>query len=105
MINTFFRLIIFLFAIVFSSCRDPNTPRYSRERPSLKEIVGIKFVEVRRTFDTGLSFNQEGFQVYPERRFYLLSEDSIRTWSPDRDRYYNFKINFDHDSVFNMHEE
>ena len=98
-----FKFLLFL-SILTVSCND-NIPKYSKKRPSFKEVIGTHFIEVKRTFDSGLVFNKEGFQLYPERQFYILSEDSMKTWSPERKKYFKFKIFFDHDSVFNMHEE
>ncbi len=85
------------------SCTKPGTGQ--KKRPSLKKLVGRKYVEYRREFDNGKSFNYFGFQLEPEWVMHFLSEDSVEIYSPSRRKYLHYKIYFDHDSVFNMARE
>ena len=96
----------FLLVLVVSLTNFSCTPRYppigSRPKPSFQSIVGITFIEVKRQFETSLSFNDQGYQLHPSWQWHLLSNDSIKLYNPDIKQYYNFHVHFDHDSVINM---
>jgi len=68
----------------------------------LKSIQGIKYTEVRRTFDNGLSFSQVGYQLVPEWQISFPSTDSVNIYSPKKKRFMNTPVVFDHDSVYNV---
>ena len=68
----------------------------------LKQILGIKFTEVRRQFDNGLSFSPVGFQLVPEWRISFPSIDSVNIYSPKKGKFLNAPVVFDHDSIFNV---
>lgn len=65
----------------------------------------MKFIEVRREFDTGLSFSQQGFQQIPEWTLYFLQGDSVKIYSPFEKRYIHYPIYFDHGKVINFARE
>jgi len=73
-----------------------------RTKNLIKTIQGIKYTEVRRTFDNGLSFSPVGFQLIPEWRISFPSVDSVNIFSPKKNRFLNAPVVFDHDSIFNV---
>lgn len=73
-----------------------------RTKALLKTIVGIPYTEVHRTFSNGLTFSPVGFQLVPEWRITFLSLDSVRIFSPKKNRFLNAPVVFDHDSIFNV---
>lgn len=91
-----------LLLILFISC---NQSKSKPERPSFKAVEGIKFIEIRREFDTGLSFSKEGFQQIPEWTLSFLSGDSVKIYSPFEKRYIFYPIYFDHGQVMNFARE
>ncbi len=68
----------------------------------IKKVLGIKFTEVRRRFDNGLSFSPVGYQLVPEWRISFPSMDSVNIYSPKKGHFLNAPLVFDHDSVFNV---
>ncbi|ASU36319.1 hypothetical protein [Mucilaginibacter xinganensis] len=68
----------------------------------LKSIQGIRYTEVKRTFDNGLSFSAVGYQLVPEWRISFPSTDSVNIYSPRKHRFLNTPVIFDHDSVYNV---
>jgi hypothetical protein len=68
----------------------------------LKKIKGIKYTEVKRTFDNGLSFSPVGYQLTPEWRISFPSVDSVNIYSPKKGKFLNAPVVFDHDSIFNV---
>lgn len=92
-----------LFAVLILSSCDRSDPK--SRRPTFKEVEGIKFIEVRREFDTGLSFNEHGFQQVPEWTLYFLPGDSVKIYSPFEKKYIFYPIYFDHDQVINFARE
>jgi len=76
-----------------------------RKMPFFKDIVNIHYLEARRMFDDGLVFNKYGFQQIPEWDLYFTSPDSVKIYSPSRQKYIHYPIYFDHDSVVNFARE
>jgi hypothetical protein len=66
------------------------------------DVKGIRFNEVRRIFNTGLTFDKQGYQLEPSWKLYFISDDSVMVFSPKMKKFYGFHVYFDHDSVFNM---
>jgi hypothetical protein len=101
-------IIIILFSlfvcILMPGCQNGKT-RVSKSKPSFKDVIGIKFTEVRRAFDTGLSFNKYGFQLEPEWVLYFTAEDSVKIFSPKENRFIHYPIYYDHGAVFNFARE
>jgi hypothetical protein len=90
-------LLLLFIAIFHFSCKQPDKPT-----PSFKSVIGIHYTEVRRTFKNGVVFNSQGFQLAPDWRFTFVSADSINIYSPEKKRFFNCPVIFDHDSVFNI---
>ena len=82
-----------------------NEKEKKDERPSFKEFEGIKYVEVRREFNTGFSFSEQGFQQKPEWTLYFLPGDSVKIYSPFEKRYIEYPIYYDHAQVINFARE
>ena len=93
--------LIVLITFLNSACNQ-TPPRYLRPKPSFEKITGIEYTEIRRSFNTGLSFNQSGFQLQPDWKMKFYSNDSVRLYNPLNNRNFNFHVYFDHDSVINM---
>lgn len=70
--------------------------------PTFTEIRNIKYSEVHRRFDNGLSFNEYGFQLEPEWEIYFNADDSVRIFSPERDKYMTYRIFHSHKSLFHF---
>ena len=96
----FWLLITFCLFLVY--CTPPHPRIGSKPKPSFDKITGIDYTEVKREFDTGLSFNEQGYQLHPSWRLHLIKPDSVKLYNPGEKRYYNFHVHFDHDSVINM---
>lgn len=94
--------ILFLASLLLISC---SRPENKKQRPSFEKILGLQFIEVRRAFDSGLSFNDQGFQQEPAWKLYFLSEDSVMIFNPVEKVYFHYPIYHDHDSVFNIARE
>ena len=67
----------------------------------LQSVRGIGYTEVKRTFDSGLSFSPVGFQLVPEWRI-TFAKDSVNIFSPKKNKFLNAPLVFDHDSIFNV---
>lgn len=99
-------LILLAFtAICWSACQPkPKPVKKVKPKPQLsfKKVIGIPFTEARRIFDSGLAFEPHGFYQEPNWRFTILSEDSVRIYSPSKKKFVINPIILDHDSVINM---
>ncbi len=73
--------------------------------PDFTEIKGIKYSEVYRRFDNGLSFNKYGFQLEPEWEIYFNADDSVRIYSPEREKYMTYRIFHSHKAFFQFARE
>ncbi|WP_428329835.1 hypothetical protein [Mucilaginibacter sp.] len=74
----------------------------TRTKNLIKTIQGIKYTEVSRKFDNGLSFSPVGYQLVPEWRISFPSGDSVNIYSPRKGKFLNAPVVFDHDSIFNV---
>jgi hypothetical protein len=108
---SYFTLIVF--SLLAASCHPKHVPeRVQAEekrkvdaikaKALLKNIQGIRYTEVKRTFDNGLSFSAVGYQLVPEWRISFPSTDSVNIYSPKKKRFLNTPVMFDHDSVYNV---
>ena len=99
------RYIIYSVSIFFLLSCTQGSADSSNGGLSFKSVEGIKFTEVRREFDTGLAFNDHGFQQEPNWVLYFLPGDSVKIYSPFEKKYIEYPIYFDHDSVVNFARE
>lgn len=103
-VRSCFFLLLIVFLTTFFSCTQQSGDG-KKLRPSFKGILGLQFIEVRREFDTGLSFDNQGFQQEPDWKLYFLSEDSVMIYNPVKKVYFHYPVYHDHDSVFNIARE
>jgi hypothetical protein len=73
-----------------------------RTKNLIKTIQGIKYTEVKRQFDNGLSFSPVGYQLIPEWKISFPTADSVNIYSPSKNKFLNAPVVFDHDSIFNV---
>lgn len=85
-----------------SSAVETNEHLIARTKASFKNVLGIHFTEVYRRFETGLSFNAQGYQLKPGWKFYLLSDTTVNLYSDIKKRYFDMPVTLDHDSIFGM---
>ncbi len=108
--NTF---IIILFTVLFAGTCNSALKKIKKEKAGkaaadkrtkglIKTILGIKYTEVHRRFDNGLSFSPVGYQLVPEWRISFPTADSVNIYSPRKGRFLNAPVVFDHDSIFNV---
>jgi hypothetical protein len=103
--NIYIRLLFFMLVLLSFSChrRIPKPPPPPKPHPiSLKPLLNIPFIEVRRRLKSGLSFDDQGFMTEPFYRITFLSADSARILNPMDGQYYNFYIFPETDSIFNV---
>jgi hypothetical protein len=73
--------------------------------PTFTAVKGIKYSEVYRRFDNGLSFHESGFQLQPEWEIYFSADDSVKIFSPERQKYMPYRIFHSHKALFNFARE
>jgi hypothetical protein len=96
---------VFVILFFFSACSS-NSKKERQENPfSFEKVKGIKFIEVRRAFDNGISFNEQGFQQEPEWIVQFQSDTTVKTYSPTRKKMIDFVVTHDHDTVYNFAKE
>jgi hypothetical protein len=97
---------LFILILLFTAC---NSPISKKERQlaliSFEKIKGIKFIEIRRAFENGLAFNEQGFQQEPEWIVEFQSDTTVKTYSPTRKKMIDFVITHSHDKVYNFAKE
>ena len=104
--------LLIAFSLFIVSCRHhiPERVQFEEKRKEdtkkakllLKSIQGIKYTEIKRTFDNGLSFSPVGYQLVPEWLISFPSTDSVNIYSPKLKKFLNTPVIFDHDSVYNV---
>lgn len=92
-------LLLALIAIGFFACKfeDPI-----QNKISFAKVKGTTFIEVRRSFDNGLIFNKDGYQLAPIWRVRFLSDTTANVYNPDKNTFLRFNVTLDHDSIFNI---
>ncbi len=70
--------------------------------PTFTAVKGIKYSEVYRRFDNGLSFAESGFQLQPEWEIYFSADDSVKIYSPERQQYMPYRIFHSHKALFHF---
>jgi hypothetical protein len=98
-----FAMLIY-FCYVLISCG--HISKISEEPPpTFKEIKEIKYTEVKRRFNNGLSFTDQGFQLEPEWNIYFNADDSVRIYSPEKKQYMTYRIFHSHKALFQFARE
>ena len=103
----FKRFIPFLYIILSIIAFNRSSEKSSENNATLsfEAIQGIKFYEVKRAFESGLSFNDLGFQQEPEWILQFLPQDSVAVYSPLKNKMLNFSIYHDHDNYYRFANE
>lgn len=60
---------------------------------------------MRRTYDTGVSFCKEGFQLEPEWTLSFASDTTVKIYNPEKNQFVLYSLYHSHDSVFNFARE
>ncbi len=68
--------------------------------PTFENVKGIRYSEIRREFDNGLSIDQNGFHLEPEYRVYFTGNDSIQIFSEEKKEYMSYRIFHSHKDLF-----
>jgi hypothetical protein len=90
---------------VMSEGRNGKPVRHAVSRPSFKPIIGRSFTEVRRAFDSDISFHYSGFQLEPEWKLTFTSDSTVRIYSPAKKAYIHYPMYYSHATVFNFARE
>ena len=99
------KLILYFSLIFFCliSCKPRNVVKHNgeKDRISFNRVFGIKYFEVSRRSNNGLSFNEYGYQLEPDWQINFVSNDSTSIYSPTQKKYINFPLTRGYDSIFN----
>ncbi len=93
--NLFFLLLLILLGQV--SCKPKVRDLH---KVTFKPVWGIKCTEVKRRHYDGRSFDKYGYKVEPSWKIIFGSDDSLGVYVPKREKYINYYITNDHDSLF-----
>jgi hypothetical protein len=97
---------IILILIFLSACNSTNSKiKHHKTSFSFSKIKGIKFIEIRRTFENGIAFDAQGFQQEPEWIIEFQSDTTVKTYSPTRKKMIDFVVTHSHDAVYNFARE
>lgn len=92
-------LFISFIAVIYCSCKFDDG---IHNKTSFKDVSGIYYTEVRRSFDTGLAFNRYGYQLEPVWRIMFFSDTMANVYDPAKKIFQKFSVTLDHDSIFNV---
>ncbi|RYE30985.1 MAG: hypothetical protein EOP42_11295 [Sphingobacteriaceae bacterium] len=113
MVNFRFLWLI-LFVSAFFSCKqnpgktksgsvpETNEQLIQRTKTSFRSVLNIRFTEVYRRFDNGVSFNAQGYQLKPSWKFYFTADTTVQLYSDVKKRYFDMPVTLDHDSIFGL---
>lgn len=101
-----YNFLLTLLAVGLFACQQ-STPKNDplKRQFRFEAIKGIKYYEVRRTFASGIAFNELGFQQRPEWAIRFLSDTTVQAYSPTKDKMLDFDLIFSHDGVYNFARE
>jgi hypothetical protein len=108
--KTFYLSYFLCLCSILYSCTSAEKPLKAEKttpktRLSFEPIKGIKYVEVKRRFSNGLSFDSLGFQQEPSWIIQFVSNDSILAYSPQKKAMQGFHLHYDHGDVYNFAKE
>lgn len=96
--------LLFFLSFLFASCG--HISKMAEEpAPTFTAIKGIRYTEVKRRFNNGLSFTDQGFQLEPEWNLYFNADDSVRIYSPEKKQYMTYRIFHSHKALFQFARE
>ena len=98
--------LIIITSTFFLACQSGN----KRTNPKLRDftfepVKGIRYVEAKRRFSNGLSFNEQGFMQKPSWIIEVAAEDTMMAWSPQKQIMQKFYLQYDHGNLYNFAEE
>ncbi len=96
---TLTNLLLVLIGWLYTGC-NVKFDRPDLHKVTFKPVLGIHYTEVRRRHATGRSVDKYGYVVAPDWRLTFLSDDSASVYDPIKNKFANFKITNDHDSIF-----
>ncbi|MBC7757966.1 MAG: hypothetical protein H7069_03855 [Phormidesmis sp. FL-bin-119] len=95
------QLLSFLTIFFLSSCHYITTMNDEPD-PTFSAVKEIRYSEVYRKFGNGLSFHESGFQLQPEWEMYFSAEDSVKIFSPERQKFMPYRIFHSHKALFHF---
>lgn len=95
-------LIVFICALIAGCDSAQKEDKKKTGVEIFNPIVGIDFYEVRRTFDTGVSYDSLGFVQLPEWHLRFAKQDSVLIYSPFEDRMVGYNVYHDHAMYFHF---
>ena len=99
-------ITLLILILSFTACNSPVSNKEQQNAiVSFEKIKGIKFIEIRRAFENGIAFNEQGFQQEPEWIIQFLSDTTVKTYSPTRKKMIDFVVTHSHDKVYNFAKE
>ncbi len=102
-------LSAFLLTALFLSCQSgqkaSEEAKEEDQGNDFKAVNGIRFYEVKRRFNNGLSFNKNGFQQEPTWIIEYQAPDTMRAYSPEKNGMEHFFLQYDHGKVYNFARE
>ncbi|WP_421945659.1 hypothetical protein [Pedobacter sp.] len=98
--------LVIISSTLFLACQSGN----KRTNPKLRDftfepVKGIRYVEAKRRFSGGLSFNEQGFMQKPSWIIEVAAEDTMMAWSPQKQIMQKFYLQYDHGNLYNFAEE
>jgi hypothetical protein len=108
--------LLLLFSALITACnsnkKDPENkglPKFisndTANTLTFKDVEGVRFYEVKRRFNNGLSFNKDGFQQEPSWIIQYQYPDTMLAYSPEKGGMEHFYLQFDHGRVYNFAKE
>ncbi|SDG87248.1 hypothetical protein SAMN05421827_11267 [Pedobacter terrae] len=99
-------IYLVFFVLMLSACNyGAKTSNPTLRDFTFEPVKGIRYVEVKRRFKDGYSFNRDGFMQKPSWIIEVVKEDTMAAWSPQKNRMQNFYLQYDHGNVYNFAAE
>lgn len=99
------QIILCLLCMTLFGCKPANKKNKDDRPYTFLNVKGIKFYEVRRTFNNGLAFSKTGFQQEPEWIIQFKTNDTVEAYNPGDNKMHNFYLYYDHGAVYNFANE
>lgn len=107
---------IFVATALFISCQNQSKKASTAKKDTsisadtlnsltFKDVDGVRFYEVKRRFNNGLSFNKDGFQQEPSWIIEYKYPDTMLAFSPELNDMEHFYLQYDHGRVYNFARE